>query len=69
LAGALSQTNEAALLEMVEHVLGDASFVARSMAIQRAAQELERAEPGASLVEGFLTQPETLRALKMGLQT
>jgi MGT family glycosyltransferase len=69
LAGAISATGEAELLQMVDHVLAEPSFVARSLSLQRAFSELERTEPGASLVEGFLAQPETLRALKTALQT
>jgi zeaxanthin glucosyltransferase len=69
LAGAVAETSEARLLAMVDQVLGEPSFVARCLAMQKALLALEQAEPGASLVEGFLAQPETLRALRTALQT
>jgi zeaxanthin glucosyltransferase len=69
LAGTIAETNEAELLQMVDHVLGEPSFVQRCLAKQKALQELEQSEPGARLIEDFLARPEALRSLKMALQT
>jgi UDP:flavonoid glycosyltransferase YjiC (YdhE family) len=69
LAGELSETDEAQLMRMVDQVLEDARFVARSLAMQKALLSLEESAPGAGLIEGFLERPDELRALKTALQT
>jgi MGT family glycosyltransferase len=69
LAGSIDETSETSLMRMVDQVLGDANFVARTMAMQKALLALEEKQPGVELVEGFLKDPESLRAFKTELQT
>ncbi len=69
LTGELADTDEEALMRMVDQVLGDAGFVARSLAMQKALLALEESAPGAALIEGFLERPDEMRALKTALQT
>jgi MGT family glycosyltransferase len=69
LSGSIGETTEASLLRMIDQVLGDASFVARTLAMQKALFALEESQPGVALVEGFLRDPESLRAFKTALQT